>query len=136
MELGDYAIEYVSLAEFDTVDGRLVDRAVINVYREGEYLSQLYPRRDYFFESQQSMTIPGLYSTLDEDFYVLLVDWEAVSAESATFKLFLNPLVNWLWIGGFVFIVGTFVAAWPSDETVRYARPTRAKAEAEAQQGA
>jgi cytochrome c-type biogenesis protein CcmF len=136
MSLGDYAIEYESLAEFETEDGRLVDRAVINVFQNGEFLSQLYPRRDFFFESQQSMTIPGLYSTLDEDFYVLLVDWQTVNAESATFKIFLNPLINWLWIGGIVFILGTFVAAWPSNETIAYSQTKLAKIKVEAQQSA
>ena len=119
MSLGNYAIEYDSLSEFETGDGRLVDRAVLNVYKENQYIGQLFPRRDFYFESQQSMTIPGLYSTLEEDFYVLLVDWETVSAQSATFKIFVNPLLNWLWIGAFIFILGTFVAAWPSQEEVR-----------------
>jgi cytochrome c-type biogenesis protein CcmF len=118
LELGPYSIEYESLAEFDTGSGRLVDRAVLSVYRDGEYLQELYPRRDYYYESQQSMTIPGLYSTLEEDFYVLLVEWEPLSAQQATFKLFLNPLINWLWIGAIVFIFGTFTAAWPKAEEV------------------
>lgn len=116
LELGEYSLEYESLAEFDAGDGRLVDRAVVNVYREGSFLRQLYPRRDFYYESQQAMTIPGLYSTLDEDFYVLLVEWEPVTAQSATFKIYLNPLVNWVWLGGLVFIFGTLVAAWPQAE--------------------
>ncbi|MCW5887920.1 MAG: hypothetical protein KIT07_07315, partial [Anaerolineales bacterium] len=113
MSLGSYSIEYVSLAEFETPDGRLVDRAVIDVYREGEWLTQLYPRRDFYYESQQAMTIPGLRSTLENDVYILLVDWEPVSASRATFKMYVNPLVNWVWYGGFVFVFGTLVASWP-----------------------
>ena len=26
---------------------------------------------------------------------------------------YINPLVNWLWLGGLVFVIGTLVAAWP-----------------------
>lgn len=118
LELGAYSLEYESLAEFDTGDGRLVDRAVVNVYKDDVFLRQLYPRRDYYYESQQAMTIPGLYSTLEGDVYLLLVEWEAITAQSATFKLYLNPLVNWVWIGGIVFIFGTGVAAWPEPERV------------------
>ena len=29
------------------------------------------------------------------------------------FKIYHNPLINWLWTGAFVFIFGTLVAAWP-----------------------
>lgn len=124
MHLGSYSIEYESLAEFETPDGRLVDRAVVNVFKNGEPLTQLYPRRDFYYESQQAMTIPGLRSTLEDDVYILLVDWEPVSASSATFKMYVNPLVNWIWLGGFVFIFGTLVASWPEADL----QPARSRA--------
>jgi len=116
LALGDYSIRYDSLAVFDTDDGRNVARAVISVYRDGKYLGELYPRRDYYYESQQPMTIAGVRSTMEDDFYVLLVDWEPVSTAGATFRVYHNPLVNWLWLGGFVFILGTMVAAWPDKD--------------------
>jgi cytochrome c-type biogenesis protein CcmF len=34
--------------------------------------------------------------------------------DRATFRLFLNPGVIWLWVGGFVVALGGLVAAWPS----------------------
>jgi cytochrome c-type biogenesis protein CcmF len=115
--LGDYSITYESLAEFDTADNRNVARAVVSVYKDDEKVGELYPRRDYFYESRQPMTIPGLRSTMEDDFYIILVDWQPISTQQATFKLFHNPLVNWLWIGSFVLIIGTMVAAWPERET-------------------
>jgi len=116
MALGNYSISYDSLANFDTPDGRNVARAVLSVYKNDQYIGELHPRRDYYYESQQPMTIPGVRSTWEEDFYVLLVDWEPISSQGATFKIYHNPLVNWLWLGGFVFILGTMVAAWPERE--------------------
>lgn len=62
------------------------------------------------------MVIPALRSTLEGDVYLLLVDWMPISTDGATFKLFINPLVNWLWLGAFVFILGTLVAAWPDKD--------------------
>jgi len=59
------------------------------------------------------MTIPDVYSTLEGDLYVLLIDWKPVGQQQATFKVYLNPLINWIWIGGFLFILGTLVATWP-----------------------
>jgi cytochrome c-type biogenesis protein CcmF len=125
LDLGGYSLEYESLAEFQTADGRLVDRAVVNLYQGDQFLRPLYPRRDYYFESRQPMNIPGLYSTIESDVYLRLVDWEPVSAQSATFKVYLNPLVNWVWIGGLVFILGTLVAAWPERELIEVAEPAR-----------
>lgn len=115
MRLGEYSMRFDSLAIFDTED-RNVARAVVSVFKNGEYVGEYYPRRDYYWEAQQSMTIPGVRSTLEDDFYMLLVDWEAISSDGVTFKVFHNPLINWLWLGGFVFILGTMVAAWPDKE--------------------
>ena len=32
---------------------------------------------------------------------------------SATLKIYRNPLVNWIWIGGFTFVLGAIVLLWP-----------------------
>jgi cytochrome c biogenesis factor len=43
----------------------------------------------------------------------------------ATFKVLVNPLVPWIWLGGFIMAVGTLVALWPAAEPVR--QPVRAR---------
>ena len=118
VSLGNYTISYNSLAMFDTPDGRNVTRADLGVYKNGQYVGNIYPRRDFYYESRQPMTIPGVRSTWEEDFYVLLVDWEPISTQGATFKVYHNPLVNWVWFGGLVLIIGTMVAAWPDRDPV------------------
>ena len=60
-----------------------------------------------------------LRRTLEDDFYVLLTTWEGTGSGAATFKIYVNPLVNWVWAGGLIFILGTLVAAWPDAETRR-----------------
>ncbi len=134
LTLDNYVVTYDSLAEFDHVDGRNVSRAVVSVYKDGQFVDELYPRRDYYYDSQQPMTIPGVRSTWENDLYVLLIDWQPISSMSATFKIYNNPLVNWLWTGGLVFIIGTLVAAWPDREPepvrARARRPRVATAEA------
>ena len=92
----------------------------MSVEHNGNYVGELHPRRDYYYESQQPMTIPGVRSTWEDDFYILLVDWQPISSAGATFKIYHNPLVNWLWLGGFVFIIGTQVAAWPDRDPQKH----------------
>jgi cytochrome c-type biogenesis protein CcmF len=125
--LAGYTMVYQSLAVFDTPDGRNVARAVLEVYKGGKFLGELYPRRDYYYASQQPMTIPGVRSTLQDDLYVDLVGWEPIADQGATFKVYHNPLINFVWMGGFVFILGTLVAAWPEREfePVRRRAPVR-----------
>jgi cytochrome c-type biogenesis protein CcmF len=126
--LGRYVMTYDALSVFDTADGKNVARAVVTVYKDGRNVGELYPRRDYYYASQQPMTIPGVRSTLEDDFYVLLVDWQPIGTAGATFKVYHNPLVNFVWGGGLIFILGTLVAAWPDREPagVRARVPARA----------
>ncbi len=116
LRLGRYEVTFNRLDIFDANDGRNVARAVMDVSRDGRYLGELHPRRDLYYDSMQPMTIPGVRSTIEDDLYVLLVDWEPISSSGVTFKVFHNPLINWLWIGGIIFILGTLVAAWPDKD--------------------
>jgi cytochrome c-type biogenesis protein CcmF len=128
ISLGRYSVTYDALTQFDTPDGRNVARAVVTVHRDGKRLKELYPRKDFYYASQQPMTIPGVRSTLEDDLYVLLVGWEPIGQGGATFKIYHNPLVNFVWLGGIVFVVGTLVAAWPDRDpkTARRRDPAHA----------
>lgn len=113
LTLGRYVMIYEYMDQFDSPDGRFVIRAVVSVYRDGKYVGELYPRQDYYYAPERSVTIPGVRSTLEDDLSVMLVGWEPVPTGGATFKVFLNPLVNFIWLGGLLFILGTLVVAWP-----------------------
>jgi cytochrome c-type biogenesis protein CcmF len=114
--LNNVTVTFRSLSIFDTDDMRNVARAVVSLSKDGRPLGELFPRRDYYYDSEQPITIAAVRSTLAGDLYILLVDWQPISEQGATFKVFSNPLVSWLWIGGLVFILGTLVAAWPEVE--------------------
>jgi cytochrome c-type biogenesis protein CcmF len=130
LSIAGYTLKYKDLASWQNKgEGVNYTRAVVDVYQGETYLGQLNPRIDYYFDSKQNMTIPGNRSTLKDDLYVLLVDWQPISNNGATFKIFVNPLVNWLWIGSLIFLVGVIIAAWPDQdperETARAARSAR-----------
>ena len=128
ISVANYTLTYKEIAQWDDVpSGVNYRRAVLDVYQDGKYLGQLAPRIDYYYESQQNMTIPGQRSTMKDDLYVLLVDWEPATASGATFKIFVNPLVNWLWLGSFLFLAGIVIAAWPEKEGERVAVPVIAR---------
>ncbi len=113
LTIGRYVMIYDDLQQFTTADDREVTRASVSVYRDGQLIETLHPRVDFFVSSEQSMTIPGVRSALEDDFYVLLTAWDSSGSGAATFKIYVNPLVNWVWAGGLIFILGTLVAAWP-----------------------
>jgi len=125
LQLDGYTIEYKDVAQWpDQGAGVQYTRSSVDIYKDGKYLGELHPRIDYYFDSQQTMTIPGLRSTMQDDLYIILVDWQPVSSVGATFKIYHNPLVNWLWLGAIVFITGMLFAAWPDKDPSL--RPVRA----------
>jgi cytochrome c-type biogenesis protein CcmF len=113
--IGAYTLTYRGLREAPSPDDRLITEATLDVTYNGQPVGQLIPTREFFVVQQQPMTIPDKRSTLADDLYVILAGWEG-TGETATFKAYINPLVNWLWIGGFVFIFGTIIAAWPAEQ--------------------
>jgi cytochrome c-type biogenesis protein CcmF len=115
LQLSGYTIKYREVASWDDRPaGVNYTRAVVDVYdKEGNLLGNLHPRKDFYYDSQQPMTIPGQLASLKDELYVLLIDWEPISQAGTTFKIFVNPLVNWLWLGSLLFLVGIIVAAWP-----------------------
>lgn len=123
--IGTYELTYRGLREGDSPDDRIMTEGVLDITFNGKPVGQLMPTREFFVVQQQPMTIPDKRSTLADDLYVILGGWEG-NGETATFKAFINPLVNWLWIGGFVFIFGTLIAAWPNPAETR--QRVRAKA--------
>ncbi len=117
--LGNMTMIYKDVFDADAVDGRAMVVANVAVYRNGQYVGDIRPRKDFFGQDQNPMSIAGQYSTLESDFYVLLTNWEG---NRVTFKVYLNPLVNLVWWGGLVLMIGTAIAAWPSPEREAAAR--------------
>ncbi len=129
INLDGYTVTYKDLAVWDDTSTNPPSvnyaRATLDISRDGKYLGQLHPRRDFYYESQQPMTIPGVRSTMEDDLYIILVDWQPILSTGATFKIYHNPLVNWLWVGSILLILGSVVAAWP-DKDPEYA-PARVR---------
>jgi cytochrome c-type biogenesis protein CcmF len=119
LTIADYEMRYDSIAPRQlSEDGRIMDIARVSVFRNGEYLTTLSPRRDFFPTQGNTSTIADALSTPENDFYVLLVGWEEVSQQSATFKVYINPLINLVWWGSLVLILGTALAVWPHESLV------------------
>jgi cytochrome c-type biogenesis protein CcmF len=73
------------------------------------------PEKRMYWLEQQPASIPSIHSTLREDLYVILTSLERDG--SATLKIYRNPLVNWIWIGGLTFVLGALVILWPHPAT-------------------
>jgi cytochrome c-type biogenesis protein CcmF len=91
--------------------------ARVALYRNDQPISVLTPEKRTYWLEQQPTSIPAIHSTLREDLYVILTALEEDG--SATLKVYRNPLVNWIWIGGLVLVLGNIAILWPHPERKR-----------------
>jgi cytochrome c-type biogenesis protein CcmF len=98
--------------------------ALLNVFRGGKKITQLAPERRFYQASQTSSTMVALHSTLASDLYVIY-EGRNPDTDKPIIKVFLNPLMNWIWIGVLIVVAGTFLALVPNltRATVRVAVP-------------
>ena len=99
-----------SKPEYDT------DYARLDVYKNGKYITQLAPEKRTYFagtDHEQSSTIVALHSTAQADLYTV---FEGRNPDSGIpiIKIFLNPLIAWIWIGVVIVVMGTFIALVPN----------------------
>jgi cytochrome c-type biogenesis protein CcmF len=127
LTLGRYEMVFNEVTRYPGPDDLLITEANVDVFYNGRFVTALAPRTEFYTRTGQPMTIPQARSTIAEDFYVLLINWEPTSATEATFRVYLNPLINWVWAGGFIFVFGTLIAGWPDrkEEAVLEARQER-----------
>jgi cytochrome c-type biogenesis protein CcmF len=92
-------------------------RMIVEVMRDGKSVMMLYPERRFFPANQESGTMVAIYSTLREDLYVVYAG-QSPGNEIPVIHAYLNPLVKWIWLGGVVVVLGTFVTLLPNRRAV------------------
>ena len=74
----------------------------------GAVIGTIQPRMNYYKVSDQPVPTPDVRSGLRGDLYVNLMAFEPNGA-NATVKVIVEPLVPWIWFGGFVIVAGAII---------------------------
>lgn len=115
--IGDYDLKYDKFSTYPT-QSKYVNAAVVSVYKDGKKVDILTPEKNLHFKnSEQPVTEISLHWNLKEDLYIILAAF--MGDGLATFKVYINPLVAWLWIGGVVMAIGSIIAIWPDKRKAR-----------------
>jgi cytochrome c-type biogenesis protein CcmF len=119
LEYEDYEIEVLN-AEPETYQSKVRFAATLGVHKAGRKIATLVAEKNNHWLLQSPwVTEVAIRSSLKEDLYVILGGLEQDGL--ASFQLVVNPLINWLWIGGVLLFVGAAVAMWPSGRKMVYA---------------
>jgi cytochrome c-type biogenesis protein CcmF len=112
MTMGPYRIECLDYSQ-DSNPNYDTEYALLDVYRSGKKITQLAPEKRFYQASQTTSTIVANHSTLAWDLYVIYAGKDPDNGQPII-KVFLNPLVAWIWIGVIIVVLGTFVALIPN----------------------
>ncbi len=119
--IGGYEVEFLTTT-FQAFPDRSESRFLLAAYKDGAPLATLEARRDFYPSFDISSTQAAIRSTPVEDLYV--VPSSLQEDGSAGFRIFVNPMIWWIWVAGPVMVLGTVIALWPQRSPARAPAPS------------
>jgi len=113
-EVGKYELQFKGIETYNN-DAKNGTRANLELSHGGNRIGMLYPEKNiYKYEGNREInqeTEVALRSTLTDDLYVILSDVN--NDGSVTIRVFINPMVSWIWAGGMVVLLGAITTMLP-----------------------
>jgi cytochrome c-type biogenesis protein CcmF len=112
MTVRDYTLTYRGTTQ-ERGPNAVELRALVDVERDGERLGTMRPGKNSYLAEQQVSNESAIRSDRlnGEDLFLIA---EQLQAGGPVFlKVLVKPLVNLIWLAGFVFVGGALIALWP-----------------------
>src|SRR3954451_23862190 len=111
-----YTLTHMGVSQFEALN-RVVSAATVSVMRDGKSEGLMTSEKRQHVDSFKRPTFEpstevGIRSGLQEDLYITYAG-SVNGTEEAVYRFTINPLVWWLWFGGFVLVFGGVVTMWP-----------------------
>ena len=111
ISLGKYTLRYDGMSQYQTAR-KQVTVANMAVFNSGEQIGVMAPEKFQPLFYDNPITEVAIRSNMEEDLYIILMGWDAIGGVTA-FKVIINPLMMWMWVGSVVLIGGGIFAMWP-----------------------
>jgi len=111
-----YSFTHLGISQYNALN-RQVTAALLDVRRDGKAIGRLRTEKRQHVDALGNRTFEpstevGIMSGLRVDLYVVLAGL-VNGTEQAVFRFTINPLVWWVWFGGFVLVIGGLIVLWP-----------------------
>ncbi len=85
----------------------------VSVFEDGKAIGTMTPARWFYAKRvEEPTTEVAIRRAVGEDLYIVLGGFE-VADQSAVYKIVVNPLVNWVWFGLGIMVIGSIVSMLP-----------------------
>ncbi|MGH7444676.1 MAG: heme lyase CcmF/NrfE family subunit [Longimicrobiales bacterium] len=110
--VGEYTVRYDRMRAFQEPQ-RFVAGADVTVFKGGNEVGQMFPRLNFYNVSAEPVATPAVRTRPDNDLYLSLLAFEERTGATATLSVIVEPLVGWIWVGGFIVAIGALFGIWP-----------------------
>lgn len=132
----EYTLTYQAMSAYPAPNMTKVI-ASVDVARNGKPAGVLTAEKRSYRQREEVASEVGIRRAWIEDLYLILAGIDDINGvvqgtnprPIVTFRVLVQPLVPWIWMGGFIMAIGTLVALWPGAEP---ARPAAARPKARA----
>jgi cytochrome c-type biogenesis protein CcmF len=109
------------VSRYDALN-RQVQAVTLATYRDGEHVGLLSSEKRQHVDSRgvptfEPSTEVGILGSPRQDVYVVLAG--VTGEDTAELRISFNPLVWWVWVGGFVMAIGGLIVMWPQSQRRR-----------------
>jgi len=111
VQVKDFTFTYERLGFIEENATKTRAIAQVGVYKDGKRVWTGQPEKEFYKGQNQPVSEVDVLSTWKQDLYMILADFS--EDESATIKIYVNPMVSWIWAGGWVIAFGTMISVWP-----------------------
>jgi cytochrome c-type biogenesis protein CcmF len=110
--VGHYTVKNMAVKVSDDGQKQMVTGHVA-VFEDGKSIGTLYPARWFYRKhEEQPTTEVAIRRTIAEDLYLVMPAYE-LGDQSMSLQVVINPLVNWIWAGFGLLVLGTGIALLP-----------------------
>ena len=125
-----YRFTHMGISQYEALN-RIVSAATVEVTKDGRSLGLMTSEKRQHVDSFKRPTFEpstevGIRSNLQEDLYIVFAG-SVNGTEEAVYRFNINPLVWWVWFGGFVLAFGGILTMWPGGGPMS-STPRRAQA--------
>ena len=120
-EFDGYNFELVSIKPVERPN-HMAWIAALNVWNiQHQLVTTLFPEKRVYFhrdpnpDKRQPHSELDIHTTLNKDIYSIFSGIDT-DQQIAYLKIMINPLVWWVWFGGYVLVFGTMISLWPAKD--------------------
>ncbi len=121
--IGKYDFECLSIDDVSNANFEGMS-ATVAVSTGGKKIAELSPEKRFYPASEQTTSEVRMHHTPLEDVYVVFANVKEQTG-AVVMQVWINPLVSWVWLGGYVLVGGTIITLLPNRRERRVKKQKR-----------